>query len=74
MPLKPTPSEALLVLACMVLAAAAVFGPGVGQPPGFHAYAEHRALWGIPHGLDVLSNIPFAVAGVLGLRAGAGAG
>jgi hypothetical protein len=68
MPLKPTPAEALLLLACAVLVAAALFGPSVGQPPLFHAYAEHRALWGIPHGLDVLSNIPFALAAVLGLR------
>jgi hypothetical protein len=60
-------SEILLIAAAALLVAIAVFAPTVGQPAGFHAYAEQRALWGIPHALDVLSNLPFAIAGVIGI-------
>ena len=60
-------SEILLLAAAALLAAVALLAPGVGQPAGFHAFAEQRALWGIPHALDVLSNLPFALAGLAGL-------
>jgi hypothetical protein len=60
-------SEILLLAAIALLLAIGVFAPTVGQPAGFHAYAEQRALWGIPHALDVLSNLPFAIAGAIGL-------
>ena len=60
-------SEILLLAAIALLLAIAVFAPTVGQPAGFHVYAKQRALWGIPHALDVLSNLPFALAGAAGL-------
>jgi hypothetical protein len=46
---------------------AALLGPHVAQPAHAHDFADQRALWGIPCALDVLSNLPFAIAGVLGL-------
>jgi len=60
-------SEILLLAAAALLFAAALFAPALGQPAGFHAFAEQRPLWGIPHALDVLSNLPFAIAGLAGL-------
>jgi hypothetical protein len=53
------PPRALLLVA--------VFAPALAQPPHAHDFADQRALWGLPHALDVLSNLPFAIAGVLGL-------
>jgi len=35
--------------------------------PGYHEFADKRALLGIPNCLDVLSNIPFLIAGLMGL-------
>lgn len=53
----------------------ALFAPPLAQPGQYHAFADQRTLWGLPHGLDVLSNLPFAAAGAAGLwllrRAGA---
>ncbi|AMO25352.1 hypothetical protein UC35_09275 [Ramlibacter tataouinensis] len=51
------------------LGALAVFGPAIAQAPQAHAFADQRLLWGIPHALDVLSNLPFALAGGWGLAA-----
>ena len=42
--------------------------PPFPQPPGYHAFADTRTLWGIPNALDVLSNIGFLVVGLAGLR------
>ncbi|MBI3099243.1 MAG: alkaline phytoceramidase [Planctomycetes bacterium] len=41
-------------------------GP-VPQDPEYHCFADQRTLWGIPHFGDVITNIPFVIAGVLGL-------
>lgn len=69
--------EILLLAACGLLAVVAVLGPAIAQPPNLHDFADQRTLWGVPHALDVLSNLPFAIAGVWGLlllrRAPAGA-
>ena len=37
------------------------------QDPSSHIFADQRVVLGIPNGLDVLSNLPFAVLGLLGL-------
>ncbi|MDG9924365.1 MULTISPECIES: hypothetical protein [unclassified Pseudomonas] len=50
---------------CLVLIAA--FGPTVQQPALYHAFADQRALLGIPHALDVLSNLPFLLLGLFGM-------
>jgi hypothetical protein len=33
---------------------------------GYHDFADTRTLWSIPNALDVLSNIPFMLAGAMG--------
>lgn len=72
-----TRNEGLLLAACVLLLLLAVFGPHLAQPPHAHDFADRRTLWGIPHALDVLSNLPFAIAGIWGcarlLRTPAGA-
>jgi hypothetical protein len=39
----------------------------IPQPPGYHRFADQRPFFGIPHFLDVASNFPFLVAGLVGL-------
>ena len=61
--------EACLVGATVVLVALALLlpdlvGPGAGTPK----LADQRALAGLPNALDVLSNLPFLVVGLLGLH------
>ena len=43
--------------------------PPLAQPQDYHDFADQRVLLGVPHALNVLSNLPFLVVGVLGLRA-----
>jgi len=57
----------ILILAACAMAAAVVFQPPVPQPLSYHAMADQRPLLGIPNALNVLSNLPFAVVGMLGL-------
>src|SRR5439155_6436870 len=61
-------NESVLLAAALVLLAAALFGPAIAQPPDAHAFADQRMLWGVPHAMDVLSNLPFAIAGIWGLQ------
>lgn len=61
--------ERLLLLACTALLSLAVALPPMAQPAHLHDFADQRLLWGIPCAFDVLSNLPFAIAGVLGLLA-----
>lgn len=57
---------ALLGLAAFLLALACL-GPVLPASAHQHDFADQRVLWGIPCALDVLSNLPFAAAGVWGL-------
>jgi hypothetical protein len=41
--------------------------PRLPQDPSYHNFADQRTLMGIPHMLNVVSNVPFLVVGLLGL-------
>ncbi|MBC7604604.1 MAG: hypothetical protein H7255_18345 [Ramlibacter sp.] len=64
--MRMTKTEKILALACAVLMALALFGPPLAQPANYHAFADQRVLWGVPFAMDVLSNLPFAIAGFAG--------
>ena len=64
-----TRAEQGLLLGAAALLALAVFGPTLPASHHQHAFADQRAWLGIPCALDVLSNLPFALAGVWGLGA-----
>jgi hypothetical protein len=49
--------------------AALWFVPAITQPESYHAFADRRTLLGIPNFWNVISNLPFAVVGILGLCA-----
>lgn len=59
-------AELSLCGATAVLFMLALFGPAIGEPVGAHVFADRRVLWQLPMAMDVLSNIPFALAGVAG--------
>lgn len=61
----------LLLLAAGGVAAIAVMlaAPRVAQDPAYHHFADRRTLLGIPNAANVLSNLAFLAAGLLGLRA-----
>lgn len=60
--------RALLALAAL-LSVAAVFGPAVPTPAlGGAPFADGRSWGALPNAMDVLSNLPFAVVGIWGLR------
>lgn len=62
-------AEAGLLLGVAALLALALFGPMLPASAHQHTLADQRALWDIPCALDVLSNLPFAIAGLWGLVA-----
>jgi hypothetical protein len=41
--------------------------PPLPQDPRYHDFADQRHLLGIPHALNVLSNLPFCIVGAMGL-------
>lgn len=59
----------LWLCATLVLFAGAallVHGP-IAQDPAYHLFADARSLLGVPHFWNVVSNVPFLVAGLAGL-------
>lgn len=56
-----------LLLLAGVLCVLAVAGPHITQYEHYHAFADQRTMLGIPCALDVLSNVPFALMGLIGL-------
>jgi predicted membrane channel-forming protein YqfA (hemolysin III family) len=49
-----------------VAVALLLYGP-IPQDPVYHHFADRRPLFGVPNGLNVLSNASFALVGALGL-------
>ena len=68
---------ALVGLSLPILAVVAGMAP-IPQPAAYHNFADQRVLLGIPHFWNVISNLPFAVVGLLGvwwlIRAGRSSG
>lgn len=60
-------AEVALLLAVAALAVLAALLPAAALPAGYHDFADQRAWAGLPHAMDVLSNLPFAAMGVWGL-------
>jgi hypothetical protein len=69
--LRSTP-RALRLAALAALAGSVALGvflwPPVFQDQAYFGHADQRALLGVPNALNVLSNLPFALAAWLGLR------
>ncbi len=61
-------AEVWLLFAVLALSLLAAFAPPLAQAPHFHDFADQRSWLGMPCALDVLSNLPFALFGLWGLR------
>ncbi len=57
----------LLIGSLIACAIAAVAVPAMPQPLSYHQFADCRIFWAIPNFFNVLSNLPFLVAGGAGL-------
>jgi hypothetical protein len=57
----PVALAALAALTLLVL-------PPVHQDPAYHNFADSRTLLGIPNFWNVITNLPFVLAGLVGLR------
>ena len=57
------------MLATLAVAAALFLQPAIPQPLAYHQMADQRSWLGIPNAWNVLSNLPFAIVGTLGMAA-----
>jgi ceramidase len=55
-------------LAAVALAALLILPP-IHQDPRYHAFADQRTIWGIPNFWNVVSNLPFFLVAIWGIRA-----
>ncbi len=66
------PRNGRRVLAFLALMAASLVGllllPPISQDQRYHDFADQRTILGIPHFWNVVSNLPFIVIGVAGMR------
>ncbi len=67
-----SPRNGRRVLAFLALTAASLVGllllPPISQDQNYHDFADQRTILGIPHFWNVVSNLPFILIGVAGLR------
>jgi hypothetical protein len=61
--------KTLILIMIAVIAVLITFGfvEPLSQDPGYHDFADQRTFWQIPNTFDVLSNIPLAIVGLLGI-------
>jgi hypothetical protein len=64
---SPTIRWGIIGSVCVAAFVATALLPPIPQPEAYHHFADQRTLFGIAHGLDVLSNLAFLVSGVLGI-------
>lgn len=57
----------LLILTGSLFAALWIIEP-IPQDPLYHQFADFRMFWGIPNALNVITNLPFLLVGILGLK------
>jgi len=60
-------AEIALAVAVLLLALLAALLPATALPAHYHDFADQRAWLGLPHAMDVLTNLPFALMGAWGL-------
>lgn len=63
--MKPPRHYLPSLVTVLVMTAAVMYGP-IAQPAGYHDFADQTAVWGIPHFMDVLSNLGFALVALWG--------
>lgn len=61
--------HAILIAAILAAAAAFLLTPRIPQDPAYHAFADQRTLANVANALNVVSNLPFALVGLVGWAA-----
>lgn len=56
-----------LAILALILTAFIAVVPPIAQSQSYHLFADSRQIWGIPNFWNVISNVPFALVGLLGL-------
>ncbi|MBR0871038.1 hypothetical protein JQ633_11760 [Bradyrhizobium tropiciagri] len=64
-PVKPWAKYTPAIITIGIIAAFALHGR-IAQPANYNDFADHSALFGVPHAGDVLSNIGFALVAIWG--------
>lgn len=60
------------MLAVFIITAVALwFADPIAQDLAYHRFSDDRVMLGVPHFMDVISNIPFVVIGLMGLNVAA---
>ncbi|XP_027367221.1 uncharacterized protein LOC113873341 [Abrus precatorius] len=60
-----TVQACVAAVACFILLF--ILSPSIPQPQQYHDFADNRKLFGLPNALNVISNFPFVVVGLIGL-------
>ncbi|CAH8347502.1 unnamed protein product [Eruca vesicaria subsp. sativa] len=55
------------VAATVIFLVLMIVTPTIPQSQAYHAFADQRSFFGIPNALDVISNFPFLIIGLIGL-------
>lgn len=61
--------HSFLALLVVVMVVGVMLMPRMPEPASYHCFADGRSWLGVPNTLNVLSNLPFAAVGMLGLLA-----
>jgi len=65
----PTDNRLKIMLAIIVVAITAIFSiDPIAQQSSYHDFADQRRMLGIANFFNVLSNLPFVIIGVMGMR------
>jgi hypothetical protein len=65
----PADNRLKIILAIVAVAIIATLGiDPISQPQDYHNFADRRGLLNIPNFCNVLSNLPFVIVGILGMR------
>lgn len=65
----PTDNRLKIILAIIVAAIIAILSIGpLAQQPDYHNFADQRRILNIANFFNVLSNVPFVVIGIIGMR------
>jgi hypothetical protein len=63
----PRRTQIAILLTVLAVLLFLILMPPLPQDQSYHSFADRRTLLGIPNFWDVVSNIPFAVVGLIGL-------
>jgi hypothetical protein len=65
----PTDNRLKVILAIIVVVIIAVFSiDPIAQQPSYHQFADQRRVLNIANFFNVLSNLPFVIIGIMGMR------